>query len=53
MKPIRKLLFFNTQHKIQGNQHFYESLNSPPIASFFWEDYLFHESGYFIDLLFV
>lgn len=34
MKSIRKLLFFTTQHKIQGNQHFYESLNSSPIAFF-------------------
>lgn len=45
MKPIRKLLFFNTQHKIQGNQHFYESLNSPPIASFFGKTVYFIKVG--------
>ena len=52
MKPIRKLSFFNTQHKIQENLHFYEPLNSSPIASSFGET-LFLESGYFIDLRFI
>lgn len=45
MKPIRKLSFFNTQHKIQENQHFYEPLNSSPIASSFGETVYFLKVG--------